>query len=104
MINIRQLFKDNEHLMGLHPVVKLIEYCQELEGEVMDKRIKDNYDKEHILNNMLRDILISCKDYEDNKILEERYPELYKKIDADTLIKNLMDYILNMKYNNNLDI
>ena len=35
-----------------------------------------------------------------DKILEERYPELYKKPDADTLVKNLMAYILDMKYKN----
>jgi hypothetical protein len=44
-----------------------------------------------MLKSMLSDILSSCREYEENKILQDRYPELYKNIDADTLVKNLMD-------------
>jgi hypothetical protein len=57
-----------------------------------------------MLKSMISDILDSCREYEENKILEERYPELYKKPDADTLVKNLMAYILDMKYKNKLDL
>ncbi len=38
----------------------------------------------------------------ENKILQDRYPELYKNIDADTLVKNLMAYIISMNIKNNL--
>ena len=102
MKSISQIFKGNEHLMDLQPVEELIEYTQELEGEVMERKVEDNYDKEHMLKSMLSDILSSCREYEENKILEERYPELYQKVDADSLVKNLMDYILSMNIKNNL--
>ena len=102
MKSISQIFKGNEHLMDLQPVEELIEYTQELEGEVMERKVEDNYDKEHMLKSMLSDILSSCREYEENKILEERYPELYEKVDADSLVKNLMDYILSMNIKNNL--
>ena len=104
MKSIHQIFQGNEHLMDLQPVEELIEYAQELEGEVMERKVEDNYDKEHMLKSMLSDILNSCREYEENKILQDRYPELYKNIDADTLVKNLMVYILDIKRKNNLEL
>lgn len=102
MKNITQIFKGNEHLMTLQPVEELIEYTQDLEGQVLERKVEDTYDKEHMLKSMLSDILDSCREYEENKILEERYPELYKKVDADSLVRNLMDYIISMNAKNDL--
>ena len=102
MKNISQIFKNNEHLMDLSPVEELIEYTIELEGQVLEKKIEDTYDKEHMLKTMLSDILSSCREYEENKILQDRYPELYKKIDADYLVNNLMNYIISMNNKNDL--
>ena len=102
MKSIWQIFKGNEHLMDLGPIEELIEYTQELEGQVMERKIEDSYDKEHMLKSMLSDILSSCREYEENKILEERYPELYQKVNADSLVKNLMNYIISMNTKNDL--
>lgn len=83
-------------------VIELIEYCQELEGEVVEKKIDNTYNKDHMLKTMLSDILSSCREYEENKILKDRYPELYNELDANSLVKNLMDYIITMNNKNNL--
>jgi len=83
-------------------VIELIEYCQELEGEVLEKKIDNTYNKDHMLKTMLSDILSSCREYEENKILKDRYPELYNELDANSLVKNLMDYIITMNNKNNL--
>lgn len=104
MKNINQLFRKNPSLLDNPEIQELIVYIQELEGEVLDRKIDDNYDKEHMLKSMLSDILSSCREYEDNKILQDRYPDLYKNIDADTLVKNLMVYILDMNRKNNLKL
>jgi membrane-bound lytic murein transglycosylase MltF len=55
-----------------------------------------------MLKSMLSDILTSCKEYEENKLLQDRYPELYEKVDADSLVRNLMDYIITMNAKNDL--
>lgn len=94
MKSVSQIFQGNEHLMDLPPVEELIDYVQELEGKVFEFDMEDN--KEQIFKSILQDILNSCQEFEENKILEERYPELYKKVDADTLVKNLLNYILEM--------
>lgn len=102
MKNINQIFKNNEHLMDLSPVEELIEYTIELEGKVLERKIDDTYDKEHMLKTMLSDILSSCREYEENKVLQNRYPDLYQKLDADDLVNNLMDYIISMNAKNDL--
>jgi hypothetical protein len=102
--NIKQLFRRRPDLLEKPEVQELIEYTQELEGQVFEKNIEDNYDKEHMLKSMLSDIIASCREYEENKLLQDRYPELYQKVDADSLVRNLMAYILDMNYKNNLGI
>ena len=102
MKNIKQLFRRNPGLLEKPEVQELIEYTQELEGQVMERKVEDSYNKEHMLKSMLSDILSSCREYEENKILEDRYPELYEKVDADSLVKNLMDYIISMNVRNDL--
>ena len=102
MKNISQIFQGNEHLMDLSPIEELIDYTQELEGQVLERKIEDTYNKEHMLKTMLSDILSSCREYEENKILQDRYPELYQKVDADDLVKNLMEYIISMNAKNDL--
>jgi hypothetical protein len=104
MINIKQLFRRNPGLLEKPEVQELIDYCRELEGNVFERKIEDNYDKEHMLKSMLSDILSSCREYEENKLLQDRYPKLYEKVDADSLVKNLMDYILTMNAKNNLKL
>jgi hypothetical protein len=102
MININKLFRRNPGLLDKSEVKELIVYIQDLEGEVFEKKIEDTYDKEHMLKSMLSDILTSCKEYEENKLLQDRYPELYENVDADSLVKNLMNYIITMNTKNNL--
>lgn len=102
MKSVRQIFQGNEHLMDLPPVEKLIDYVQELEGMIFESDMEDN--KELIYKSVLQDILTSCNEMEENKLLSERYPELYKKVDAEELVTNLKDYILEINRINKLGI
>jgi len=104
MKNVNQIFKNNKHLMDEPEVIELVEYTRELEEIVLQRKIEDSYDKEHILRSMLLDILTSCRDMEDTNQLSERYPGMYEKSDAESLVKNLKTYILDMNYKNNLGI
>jgi hypothetical protein len=104
MKNINQIFKNNKHLMDEPEVIELVEYTRELEEIVLQRKIEDSYDKEHMLRSMLLDILTSCRDMEETNQLSERYPGMYEKSDAESLVKNLKTYILDMNYKNNLGI
>jgi predicted phage-related endonuclease len=102
MKSISQIFKGNEHLMDLQPVEELIDYCQDLEEKVIETNLEEN--KEHIYKSIIQDILISCNELEESKLLAERYPDLYKKTDAETLVHNLKNYILDMNRINKLNL
>ena len=104
MKNINQIFKNNKHLMDEPEVIELVEYTRELEEIVLQRKIEDSYDKEHMLRSMLLDILTSCRDMEETNQLSERYPGMYEKSDAESLVKNLKTYILDMNYKNNLGL
>jgi hypothetical protein len=104
MKNVNQIFKNNKHLMDEPEVIELVEYTRELEEIVLQRKIEDSYDKEHMLRSMLLDILTSCRDMEETNQLSERYPGMYEKSDAESLVKNLKTYILDMNYKNNLGI
>jgi hypothetical protein len=52
MINIKDLFKKRPDLLAELEVKKLIEHTKELEGEIFEKNIEDNYDKENMLKSI----------------------------------------------------
>jgi asparagine synthetase A len=99
MKNINKIFRDNVDLMSLESVQELIEYTRELEGRVFETNFETSNNKEEIYKSIIQDILTSCNDMIENQQLNERYPELHKKPDTDTLIKNLKEYILDMNRN-----
>ena len=90
--------------MDIPQVEELIEYTRELEGMVLENNINESSSKEHIYISMLQDILNSCIEMEESYQLHERFPDIYKKINSDTLIKNLKDYIIDMNQKNNLGL
>ena len=65
-------------------VQELVEYTRELEDEVLQRKIEDSYDKEHMLRSMLLDILTSCRDMEETNELSKRYPGMYEKCDSES--------------------
>jgi len=58
MKNINQIFKNNKTLMDNPEVQELIDYCVELEGQVVEKKIDDTYSKEEIYLRCLRTSMI----------------------------------------------
>ena len=85
-------------------VQELVDYTRELEEMVLQRKIEDSYDKEHMLKTMLSDILTSCRDMEETNKMSERYPDMYEKSDAESLVKNLKNYIMDMNAKNDLRI
>jgi hypothetical protein len=104
MKSISQIFSGNEHLMDLGPVEELIDYTQELEGQVMDRNLDDTYDKEMIYLEMIRDIYNSCKGIEEQEMLHERYPKDFGEVNYKEVVINLKNYIMEMVRENRLPI
>jgi len=104
MKSIHQIFRGNEHLMDLGSVEELIEYTQELEGQVMNTNIEQQYDKELIYLEMIRDIYNSCSDIGEQEMLHERYPNDFPEVDYKEMVNNLKRYIRSMASENRLPI
>ncbi len=104
MKNIHQIFRGNEHLMDLGPIEELIDYCQELEGQVMENVIDGQYDKELILLGMIRDVYDSCNGIEEQEMLHERYPNDFPEVNYKDIVVNLKNYIQKMVSENKLPI
>ena len=102
MINTKELFRRNPSLLENVEVKKLLEYIQELEGELFE--LKQVTSKEHILKSMIQDILVSCFDFERTEELNNRFPETTKQIEPTELINNLKSYILDMNKKSKLNL
>ena len=92
MKSIYQIFQGNEHLMDLSPVEELIEYTQELEGQVLERKIDDTYNKEEIYLQILKDIYESCNQTLEDQIISDRFKEI-QPVDFKKVIINLKIYL-----------
>ena len=73
-------------------VIELIEYCQELEGEVLEKKIEDTYSKEEIYLQILKEIYDSCDKTLTDDQLSERFKET-TRVDFKEAVINLKKYM-----------
>lgn len=92
MKSVNQIFKNNTHLMDQPEVIELIEYCQELEGEVLEKKIEDTYSKEKIYLQILKEIYDSCDKTLTDDQLSERFKET-PRVDFKDAVINLKKYM-----------
>ena len=92
MKNINQIFKNNKHLIEHPEVQELIDYCQELEGKLMEVEINKQYDKEDILINVIRDIKESCEQTINDNEESIRFNDI-PRVDFEKCVVNLKKYI-----------
>lgn len=105
MKSITQIFRNNRELLDVPEVQELIEYTQDLEGLVMDRKIDDNYDKEYILLGIIRDIYSSCKDTLEQDELHARFPNEVEPIgDYKESLVNLKRFISEMCRENRINL
>lgn len=94
MKSINQIFRGNEHLMDLGPVEELIDYCRELEDEVVNN--SQVVDQTIVLKQLISEINRSCKELLEENEKSERWAKDFEPVDFKESIVNLRDYI--MKY------
>ena len=103
MKSINQIFRNNRDLLDEPEVQELVEYARELDGLVLDKKIEENYDKEHILKSMLRDIVkgidSTIKDDEESIRFNET-----PRVDYEECVKNLRIFITKMCFENKINL
>ncbi len=92
MKNIHQIFKNNKSLIDHPEVQELMDYCVELEGQVVEKKIEDTYSKEEIYHQILKDIYESCTKTLEEDHLAERFKET-PRVDFKRAVINLKKYM-----------
>jgi hypothetical protein len=81
--------------MDISEVSELIDYCRELEGKILERKIKDEYSKEQYYAQVFKDIYQSCNDTLKYDELAERFKET-PRVDFKETITNLKKYMLEM--------
>jgi hypothetical protein len=92
MKSINQIFRGNEHLMDLEPVGELIDYCRELEDEVVNNSQVVN--QTIILKQLISEINSSCKELLEENEKSERWGKDFEPVDFKESIENLREYII----------
>ena len=102
MRSINQIFKGNEHLMDLEPVDSLIDYCKDLEDEVVENKQKS--DQTIILKQLISEISKSCFELLEDDKKSERWSYDFEKIDFKESIINLREYIIKYCLDNKINL
>jgi hypothetical protein len=92
MKRIRDFFKSNKELLDDPEVLLLIDYCQDLEGQLQDIAMKKQYDKELVLMEFINDVYKSCKDVKKQDEESVRWGET-PRVDYEETVRNLQEYI-----------
>lgn len=92
MKSINQIFKKNPELLDNEEVSELVEYCRELESEVIDNKQSKTFNFEDKLAELVRDLNISL-----NQLLKDdadaiRFMET-ERVNYEEAILNLKKYI-----------
>jgi hypothetical protein len=102
MRNINQIFKNNTYLKDEPEVAELIEYCMELEEEVLNNRLSDTSTMESKLAFLVRDIYGSVAESIKSKENKERFnigEDIDFRVGTENLKKYLEEFSRNEKFN-----
>lgn len=99
MKSINQIFKNNPELMDILEVKELIEYCSELEGEIIENKQNKQFSFEDKLTELVRDIYIGVRDVDKQK--EEHTRFNFEPPNYEACIENLKRYLLDFSRDNN---
>ena len=88
----RELFKNNLSLLEEPEVIELLEYCDELEDEIIEFKFQKSNNKELIMIDMLQEVIKGCNDLGKEQMEHERFG--YEAPKYQQAILNLKRYIL----------
>jgi hypothetical protein len=102
MKSINQIFKTNNSLMEEPEVMELIDYCKDLEDEVVECAQKN--DQTIILKQLISEISKSCFELLEDDKKSERWSSDFEKIDFKESIINLREYIIKYCLDNKINL
>lgn len=88
----RELFKNKLSLLEEPEVIQLLEYCEELESEIVEFKFQKTNNKELEMIDMLQEVIKGCTDLEKEQMEHDRFG--YEAPKYQEAILNLKRYIL----------
>jgi predicted house-cleaning noncanonical NTP pyrophosphatase (MazG superfamily) len=92
MKNIRQLFRNKEDLLDEPEVEQLLEYCEQLQDEIVEFNYEKANDKKLIMLDMIKEIVKACNEIE--KQQQEAIRFGLESPDFEAGISNLKKYLI----------
>ena len=92
MKSIREIFKNNPSLLDEPEIVQLLEYCEQLQDEIVEFKFQKINNKELAMLDMLKEVIKGCDSIEKEQAEHERFG--YDAPNYQETISNLKRYIL----------
>ena len=92
MKSTREIFKTNPSLLDEPEVAQLLEYCEQLQDEIVEFKFQKTNNKELAMLDMLKEVIKGCNAIEKEQMEHERFG--YEAPDYQETISNLKNYIL----------
>ncbi len=92
MKSTREIFKNNSSLLQEPEVIELLEYCDELETEIIEFKFEKSNSKELAMLDMLQEVIKGCNDLEKEQTAHDRFG--YEVPQYQEVILSLKKYIL----------
>lgn len=100
MKSTREIFKNKDYLLEEPEVKQLLEYCENLEDELVEFKFEKAENKELIMLDMIREVLKGCNAIEKEQMEHERFG--YEAPNYQETISNLKRYILKTCHDNKI--
>ena len=91
MKSIREIFKSNPSLLDKTEVAQLMEYCEQLQDEIVEFKFQKTNNKELAMLDMLKEVIKGCDAIEKEQAEHERFG--YEAPNYQETISNLKRYI-----------
>ncbi|WP_343588897.1 hypothetical protein [Flavobacterium sp.] len=91
MKSVREIFRNKEYLLDEPEVMKLVDYCEELQDEIVELKFQKTDNKELALLDMIKEVIKGCDSIEREQMEHERYG--YDAPNYQETIANLKSYI-----------
>lgn len=88
----REIFKNNPKLLYEPEVEELLNYCEELEAEIVEFKFEKANNKELVMIDMLQEVIKGCQELEKEQLEHERFG--YDAPQYMEAISNLKQFIL----------
>ena len=93
MKNLRDIFKNKFNLLNEPEVEQLLDYCEQLQDEIVEFKFEKNKNKELVMLDMIREVIKGCNSIEKEQTEHQRFG--YEAPNYQATISNLKTYILN---------